>query len=408
MQTIMILGAGVYQAPLYRRARARGLRTLGVSPAGNYPGLALADRVLYLDTRDREGVLAAARREGISAVATTGTDVALPALGAVCDALGLPGVSLRAALAATDKIRMKEAFRAGGVPTSDFRAVSGVREALDAAEEIGYPVMMKIPDKSGSRGITKADTPEALREAWTFSRAASEAPRLLVEGWTAGTEFGIDAAVQGGRLLAVIPHEKRVHFSGRTGVPAGHLCPAEMPAEAMEKMEGLTEGIVRALGIDDCAVNIDAMLTPSGEISVIEAAARCGGTGIPEVIGGYLGLDWYDVILDLAMGIPAVLPPPEEIARIRRAAASRMITADRPGRLRSLRYRAGGQAIENRDYAGEGLEVTLNAAPGDPVSDFANGTERLGQAVFTGESRADVLQAEEAFLRGLSVDVVEQ
>ena len=399
----MILGAGIYQVPLIRLARARGLETLAVSPEGNYPGFAEADRAVYLDTRDREGILAAARRERICAIATTGTDVAMPALGAVCDALGLPGVSMEAALKATDKIRMKEAFRRGGVGTSDFRPARTPEEALAAAEEIGWPVMVKIPDKSGSRGIRRADDPESLRRAWAFSRGASEAERLLVEGFVEGREFGIDAAVQGGKLLAVIPHEKRVHFSEGTGVPEGHLCPADFPPETMERIRLETERIREALGLDSCAVNADAMLTPSGEIRVIEAAARCGGTGIPEVLSGYLGIDWYDVILDLALGLEVRLPSPEEVKG--RAAASRMLIAERAGTLASLSYEAEGKRILNRDYTGEGLRVSLNVRPGDRVRDFSDGTERLGQAVFTGGSREAVLRAEEAFVRGVEVKV---
>ena len=78
MRKIMILGAGVYQAPLIRQARSRGLYTLAVSPPGNYPGLAWADQTVSLDTRNREAIVAAARKEGVCAVATTGTDVAMP------------------------------------------------------------------------------------------------------------------------------------------------------------------------------------------------------------------------------------------------------------------------------------------------------------------------------------------
>ena len=402
----MILGAGIYQVPLIRLARARGLETLAVSPEGNYPGFAEADRAVYLDTRDREGILAAARRERICAIATTGTDVAMPALGAVCDALGLPGVSMEAALKATDKIRMKEAFRRGGVATTDFRAAASLEEALAAAEEIGYPVMVKIPDKSGSRGITKAADPDALREAWAFSRGATEAERIIVEGFAEGEEFGADAAVQGGRILAVIPHEKRVYFSGRTGVPAGHLCPAAFPPAFLAKIREETERIVAALGLDNCAVNIDAIRTPGDGISVIEAAARCGGTGIPEVLSGYLGINWYDVILDLALGREVRLPREEGAAP--RAALSRMIISDREGTLKSLGYTAEGHEVRDRDWTGEKIRVTLNAVPGQHVRPFVNGTERLGQAVFIGESRQEILRAEADFLRDVRVETEEE
>ena len=400
----MILGAGVYQAPLIRRARQRGMETLAVSPAGNYPGLALADRVIPLDTRDREGILAAARQEKISAVATTGTDVALPALGAVAEGLGLPGVGLEAALRATDKIRMKEAFRRGGVPTSPFRTAADLSEAREAAEEIGYPLMVKIPDQSGSRGIVKVENPAALPGAWDFCRRATRAEKLILEGFVAGEEFGVDAVVQGGRLRAVIPHEKRVHFSGRTGVPAGHLCPADYPAETLAVMERITAQAVTALGLDDCAVNLDAIRTPAGDISVLEAAGRCGGTGIPDMLSAYLGLSWYDVILDLALGRPVQLPNPQEIRHLPRAALSRMIVSPRAGVLQSISYEAEGHACRDADYAGEGAWVSLNARPGDRVRAFDNGTERLGQAVFAGAGRQEILAAEADFLRSLRVE----
>ena len=403
METIMILGAGIYQVPLIRRAKARGFRTAVVSIRGDYPGFALADRPLYIDTTDREEVLAAARRENICAVATTGTDVAVPALGLVCDALGLPGVSLEAALKATDKIRMKEAFRAGGVQTSAFRAVSGPEEALAAAEEIGYPVMIKIPDRSGSRGITKAETPEALREAWDFAREATEAPRLLTEGFVDGREFGVDALIQHGRFRGIFPHEKLVYRSARTGIPAGHLCPDGFSDSVREKIGDQMRKIQAALGLDDCAVNVDAILTPEGNVSIIEAAARCGGTGIPEALGGALGTDYYDRILDLALGVEI----PELAWKSGCAAASRLLWSQRSGRLAAVEYRAEGTKIRNGDFRGKTTEVSLDVRPGARVTAFANGTHRIGQAVFRGETREAVRRMVDEFTAGCSVETAE-
>ncbi len=393
MKTIMILGAGIYQVPLIRRARERGLRTAVASVPGDYPGFSLADRILSVDTTDREGILAAARKEKICAVATTGTDVAVPALGAVCGALGLPGLGPEAALKAADKILMKEAFRSGGVCTSDFRAVSSVEEALAAAEEIGYPVMMKIPDKSGSRGITKAETQEALKEAWTFARQATEAPVLLVEGFVEGTEFGVDALIQHGRFRGIFPHEKQVYRSARTGIPAGHLCPDGFSPEVREKIAVQMEKIRAALGLDDCAVNVDAILTPAGEVSIIEAAARCGGTGIPEALGAALETDFYDRILDLALD--REIPQMEWIPG--RAAASLLLWSGRSGKLASVEYRAEGQTVRNADFRGERTEVSLDVRPGARVTAFANGTHRIGQAVFRGKTREEVRRLMEEF-----------
>jgi hypothetical protein len=47
---IMILGAGVYQVPLIKKAQEMGLSTVVVCTPGKYPGIPLADIFLDIDT----------------------------------------------------------------------------------------------------------------------------------------------------------------------------------------------------------------------------------------------------------------------------------------------------------------------------------------------------------------------
>ena len=54
---LMILGAGIYQVPLIRKAKEMGLETYVLSYPGNYPGIPLADHYAPLDTRDKEAIL---------------------------------------------------------------------------------------------------------------------------------------------------------------------------------------------------------------------------------------------------------------------------------------------------------------------------------------------------------------
>ena len=224
-RSILILGAGIYQVPLIRRAQARGYRAVVASIPGNYPGFALADRVYYTDTTDKEAILKIAEAEQVCAVTTTGTDVAVGSIGYVCRRLGLAGIGEEAARLLTDKALMKQAFVSGGVTTSAFRRVTSLAEARAAAGELGLPVMLKIVDKSGSRGITKISDMGQLESAWAYASAATGADHMVVERFVQGQEIGIDAFVQNGKLLLMLPHDKFVYQSGRTGIPIGHYCP---------------------------------------------------------------------------------------------------------------------------------------------------------------------------------------
>jgi phosphoribosylaminoimidazole carboxylase (NCAIR synthetase) len=64
----MILGAGIYQVPLIKKAKELGYHTIVVSYPGPYPGFDIADEVLYLDTTDSEAILDAARNMNIKGI----------------------------------------------------------------------------------------------------------------------------------------------------------------------------------------------------------------------------------------------------------------------------------------------------------------------------------------------------
>ena len=164
MQKIIILGAGIYQVPLIRAAKQMGLYVIVVSIPGNYPGFALADKVYEINTTDKEAILSISMKEQISAIATTGTDVAVATIGYVCQKMGLTGIPFEASKLVTDKALMKEAFRRYGVTTAAFEVIHSRDEALAAFQKIGTPAILKIVDKSGSLGIIRVDTVEQLLE----------------------------------------------------------------------------------------------------------------------------------------------------------------------------------------------------------------------------------------------------
>ena len=101
--------------------------------------------------------------------------------------------------------------------------------------------------------------------------AATDADHMVVERFVDGREVGIDALVQNGRLLLMLPHEKYVYHSGHTGIPIGHFCPMEVSPRLHENMLHETEKIIRATGMDNCAINIDAMILPDESVSIIES-----------------------------------------------------------------------------------------------------------------------------------------
>lgn len=380
---LLVLGAGIYQVPVIRCAQKMGVEVIVASIPGNYPGFALADKVAYVDTTDAAGLVELARRERVSGVCTTGTDVSVPALGAVCDDVGLRGVSHVAALRAADKVLMKNAFVNGGVRVAESVRVAASAQlsaAQNACERIGYPAIIKAVDSSGSRGITRVNGPEDVSRAFEAALRVTRSSTVLVERFLEGEEFGAQAFVQDGTLEFCLPHGDYV-FQGETGVPIGHFAPVTDESIAAQALEQ-TRLAVAALGLDSCALNLDFILC-DGEVYVLEVGARSGATCLAELVGIWYGWDYYEKIVRVALGEKVDFAPANET---RVPNASHLLMSDVKGTI---------VAQENLNPADDPnvVEVQFDYAVGDAVEAFRIGPHRLGHVITKGATLAEAQES---------------
>ncbi len=392
MKKLMILGAGIYQVPLILQAKSMGLYTIAVSCAGDYPGFALADRCYTIDTTDRDAVLKAAAAEQISGICTSGTDVAISTLGYVCDRLNLCGPSAAAAGRATNKYEMKQAFLRAGVSTPASYRASSLEEAYACAERIGYPLMTKAVDSSGSRGVIKVTSPESLPSAVEASLSVSRQPYILVEQFIDGHEIGVDGFWLDGELPLFLPHEKYVCFRKGTGIPAGHRFPWNGPSDTLAALKMEIERALRALGVDHCAFNSDVLIA-EGRPWILELGARAGATCIPELASLYCGYSYYEQIIRCALGESPAFPEPDKTPCM-----ARLLFSSRDGIVTSI-----DETIIRR-LRGDGVLVSLDVHKGDRVFVPQNGTHRIGQVILLGNDEPALAQAAERACSAISVD----
>lgn len=376
MKKLMILGAGIYQVPLIKKAREMGLETIVVSYPGPYPGLEMADRTFLIDTTDTEAILDAARSEHIDGIVTTGTDVAVRTIGVVCDTLNLPGVNERTAIMLTDKAAMKEMFAAGGVPTSSFAVVETLDAALEAAERIGFPVMVKACDVSGSRGITKVERRDEVRAAFNAALAATHADHIIVERFVEGDEIGIDGFVQNGELALFAPHDKFVFRANNVTIPAGHAFPLHVSDEILARAKDAIIRAIKASGLISGAFNSDVILTPNDNVSILEMGARCGATCIPELITMYTGIDYYAEMIRAALGEVTELQPSGESV----PCMSKLLFSRTGGIIQSIDY----DTIADIEQHYSAI-VNLDIKPGSTVRHVHDGTDRYGSIIMPTE-----------------------
>ena len=385
----MILGAGIYQLPLIKKAKDLGMYVIVCSTKGNYPGFSYADHFYYVDTTDRETILEISKKENIDGICTTGTDVAVTTIGYVCEKLGLTGISFRSAQIATNKANMKLCFQENQISTAPFYKIYSKEEALMAFDRLYKPVVIKIVDKSGSRGIYRIDSREQVSTAFEAALKQTCLPYILMEDFIHGHEIGIDALVQNEEIKLLLPHDKLLFLNGQTAIPIGHVFPLEMSETVINKLNKVAIQTISAMKLNNCAVNMDVFVTPDDEVFVIEVGGRAGATGIPELMSIYSGYNYYENILRIALGEEVFIGELEKTP-----CASILFHAPTTGILQSIHF----PQMDNTEYAVD-FEI------GHHVNEMKNGTDRIGQAIIRDHSPALLKAKIERLLKETIIEV---
>ena len=371
MKKLMIMGAGIYQVPLIKKAKEMGIYTIAVSIPGNYPGFALADKVIYENTVDYERILEVAKEEKIDGIVTAGTDVAVITIGKVCDELGLAGISFEAAKIASNKILMKRKYEEYGVRTARFREIGFDEDLKEKIQGLNFPMIVKAVDSSGSRGITRVNAEAEFEAAVEAVKSVTRTDHFIVEEFIEGKEFGAQAFVQNGKLKFALPHGDYV-FQGDTGVPIGHFAPYELSEEIINDAEEQLEKAIQAMGLNNCAINADFILKDD-KTYVLELGGRSGATCLAELVSIYYGYDYYEKLIRAALGEDVEFPQQQATPN-----ASMLLRSDKDGVIQSIT----NHNVEDPDIC----EIQFDYNVGDAVKKFHVGPHRIGHVITKGDT----------------------
>jgi|CXWL01.1.fsa_nt_gi formate-dependent phosphoribosylglycinamide formyltransferase (GAR transformylase) len=113
------------------------------------------------------------------------------------EALGLPGMTLEQTIPFRDKEVMKQRLDEAGIRTPRHAKVVAEHQAWEAAERIGYPLIVKPIAGAGSKDTHRCDSPSELARALAMIKHVEEAS---VEEFIEGEEFTFDTICARGQL----------------------------------------------------------------------------------------------------------------------------------------------------------------------------------------------------------------
>ena len=381
---LLVLGAGPAQLGLLAAARARELHVIAVDRDPSAPGFRYADRRAIVSTEDESGIERLASAERVEGLISPGIDWPVAIAARVAERLSLPhAISPETAALSTSKLRQRERFAEAGVPQPEFQICSGPEEATAAAERIGFPCVIKAPDRQGQRGLTLVRSADEVADAVRVALDAARTATLLVEEHVPGLEVTVNAFSSGGHFHPLTVTDRLTAPLPAFGVALTHAWPSELEPAQIGAVVEAAAAAAAAVGITEGPSYTQVLVGPDGP-RVGELAARLGGGHDAELCRVALGVDLNGAALSAALGeevSPARIAP---VARLG-GACVRFLVAP-PGELREV------TGIEEA-FAQEGIRgIRIYRRPGHRFEDFRRGADRAGAVLAVGDTREEALE----------------
>lgn len=313
----VIIGASEEALHTIKMAHEHGLTVTALDGNPQAAGLGAADKAIVVDISDEKAAIEAVRKESPDFVLTVPIGRYLTTIGAVNDALKLPGISRDMAVLCTDKFKFHKALNDKKLRECHCYAVKAGRitdvngtefQKEDLATDklpIAFPAILKPRYGSGSRGIHMLTCRQQLSKALDD---VSEEPYVLEE-CISGEEYGVDGAVINGKFQMILLRKKE-----NTPPPArqavGYF--SVLPSDGFwQQLYTYMEKVIECLRLDECLLHADIIRSAEGPF-VIELSARPSGHNLHNLFTPLCtGVDMAEEYIKYRMGLPYNFTPAE-------------------------------------------------------------------------------------------------
>lgn len=280
MKKIIVLGAGQGQIPFIKICKEKKCYVIVIGRKERAPGFELADKVYYIDIKEKERILDIARKEKIDAILSDQSDYAVPTIAYVSEKMGLRTIGYDRALNYTNKYRMRVNAKLGGICVPRFFKVGEIGKLHEEAKKLRYPLIMKPVDSAGSRGIHKIISEAGLSEAFDDSSTYSTTGEVIVEEYICGKEYIVDGFGIDDQYINLDIGEKEYFDKKDTYI--SKMCmftsAGMVTDESEKKVLDVNKRLVSYLGLPYGITHAEYILEDvTNKVYLVEIAARGGG-----------------------------------------------------------------------------------------------------------------------------------
>ncbi len=215
-----------------------------------------------------------------------------------CAAIPYTGSGILASALGMDKLRTKQVWQSLGLPTPAYAILNSEDDCHTAAQQLGFPLIVKPAHEGSSIGMAKVNSVAELVSAWRS--AATYDALVLVEQWIQGPEYTV--AMLNGQILPPIglgtPHVFYDYDAKYLASDTQYRIPSGLAAASEAELKNLALRACEAIGVSGWG-RVDVMQDLNGQFWLLEVNTVPGMTdhSLVPMAAKAAGLDFQQLVL---------------------------------------------------------------------------------------------------------------
>lgn len=307
MKKLMLLGGMRYLVPVIEAAHKLGVYVITCDYLPNNIAHKYSDEYCNVSILEKDKVLEKARELKIDGILSFACDPGVVTAAYVAEKMGLPSSGpYESVEILQNKGKFRKFLTENNFNVPVAKQYTDIETALNDTEMFNWPVIVKPTDSAGSKGVTKVEEKDKLKDAINYALKFSHSNEFIIEDFLekVGDSSDCDSFSIDGKLKFVsFSAQKFDENCENPYTPAAFTWPASISKIHQEELTNEIQRLLTLLNMKSSIYNIETRECTNGKAYIMECSPRGGGNRLAEMVRYMTGVDMITNIVKVALGM---------------------------------------------------------------------------------------------------------
>lgn len=314
---LMLLGGIRYLIPIIEIAHEMGLYVITCDYLPDNIAHKYSDEYVNVSIIDKDAVLKKARELNIDGIMSFACDPGVVTAAYVAEKMNIPFQgSYNSVSILQDKGKFRKFLTDNKFNVPYSKSYNNIEDPFKELELFKWPVIVKPTDSAGSKGVTRVDKVDDLREAIDIALDNSHCSGFIIEEFITyeGFHSSSDVFTVNGKLEFVTYADQLYNKNAENPyTPIITIWPTTMKKEYQDSLTNELQRLMNLLDMKDGIYNVDSCVGKGGIPYIMEVSPRGGGSKLAEIQEMAYNVSLLKNEISSAVGLPISDFNPSEI-----------------------------------------------------------------------------------------------